>query len=287
MESWQIILYTISSAMFFSLLAMGFGFILRSVKFFNVAYGGAFLVGGYVMFLLYRVLYLNFFLAITLTLLASGLYFFLLYKFVFGPLLKRKASNFVLLIASFGVLVATSAIIGMLFGSQSTIIARHLSDIGTVNIFGGVLSIVQIISIVIFSLIICIFAYVYFKTRFGRAVRAIEDDSEVAELVGISKEKIFSQLFFIGGVLAGLGGISEGFDVGITPSAGLIYMLPVIVVVVAGGLRSFWGGILGAFVLVIAQKLTVFFLGASWEQAVPFVVLIIMLLVRPEGILKR
>lgn len=273
--------------MLFSLLAVGFGFILRSTKFFNVSYGGAFLVGGYMMFLFYRTFSISFFLAILLSLAISGLYLFISYKFIFSTLLKRKASNFVLLIASFGLLTVTSSIIGMIFGSQATLIARHLSDIDTINIFGSVLNIVQIITIIVSLIIICVFSLIYFKTRFGRAIRAIEDDKEMAELVGISSEKITLGVYFIGGILSGLGGISVGFNVGITPSLGLLYLLPVIVAVVVGGTKSFWGGILGVFILVVTQKLTVIFIGGSWEQAVPFVVLIIMLLVRPQGILKK
>ncbi|MFA5936363.1 MAG: branched-chain amino acid ABC transporter permease [Candidatus Paceibacterota bacterium] len=287
MEYWQLILYAISATMLFSVLAMGFGFILRSTKFFNIVYGGAFLIGGYMMFLFYRILSFNFFIAFILSILISGLYFLFSYKFIFSPLLKQKASNFVLLIASFGLLTATSAIIGMFFGNQTTLIARHLSDIYTVNIFGTVLNIIQIFAIVISPILICIFAFVYFKTRFGRAIRAIEDDKEMAELVGVPSDKIFLAIFFIGGTLAGLGGIAEGFDVGIMPSSALFYMLPVIVATVVGGIKSFWGAILGTFILVLAQKLTIIFLGGSWEQAVPFVILIIMLLFRPEGILKK
>jgi branched-subunit amino acid ABC-type transport system permease component len=212
---------------------------------------------------------------------------FLSYKFIFSVLLNRRASNFVLLIASFGLLTATAAIIGMIFGSQSTLIARHLSDVYTVNIFGAVLNIAQVVSIITIPIIICILAYILWRTRFGRAVRAVEDDNEVAELVGIPKEKIISQIFFISGLFAGLGGIVEGLDLGIIPASGLLYILPIMVIAIVGGIRSFWGGILAAFVMAIAQKLTVVFLGGSWEQAVPFAILIIVLLVRPEGILKR
>ena len=108
MISWQIILYTLYAGMFYSLLVLGFGFILRGVKFFNVAYGGAFLLGGYMMVLFYRTLSVHFFPAILLSLFISGLYMWLSYKFIFNVLLKRKANNFILLIASFGLLTATS-----------------------------------------------------------------------------------------------------------------------------------------------------------------------------------
>lgn len=284
---WQIILYTIPTWMFYSLLALGFGFTLRSVKFFNLSYGGAFLVGGYVMFWLYRALNISFFLSILFALLASGLYLLLSYKLIFKKLLDRKAKNLVLLIASFGLLTVTSAVIGIIFGNQSTLIARHLSDIGIINIFGATLNTIEVVATIFIFAIICLFLYIRLKTRFGRAVRAIEDDSEVTELVGIPKEKILAQIFFISGTLAGVAGIIEGLDVGIIPSSGLIYMFPAIVATVVGGMQSFLGGVLGAFTLAIAQSLTVVFLGGSWKQAVPFVILVVVLLMRPEGILKR
>ncbi len=285
--TWQIILYIVSVGMFYSLLAIGFGFTLRSIKFFNVSYGGAFLVGGYMMFLFYRMLNISFFPSLLLSLFISGFYLLLAYKLIFGILTRRKAKNLVLLIASFGLLVATSAILGMIFGSQTMVITRHLDSVGLVNIFGATLNTIEVLASISIFIIIFILAYIRYKTRFGRAVRAIEDDHEVALLVGIPKEKIFLQIFFISGMLAGLGGIIEGLDVGIIPSSGLVYMLPTIVVAVVGGMKSFWGGILGAFVLATAQQLTIVFLGGNWVQAVPFFILIVMLFVRPEGILKR
>ncbi len=287
MLSWQIVLYIFASWVFYSLMVMGFGFILRSVKFFNVAYGGAFLVGGYMMFLFYRSLGIVFILALLLSLLASCLYMYLSYKLIFATLLRRGASNFVLLITSFGLLTATAATLGMIFGSQSTLLARHLSDVSTFKIFGGTLNLVQVVAFIVVPILVFISAYVIYKTRFGRALRAVEDDSEVAELVGIPKEKIIAKIFFISGLFGGLGGIGEGFDVGVIPASGLFFILPIVVITILGGVRSFWGGILGAFVLAIVQRLTVVFLGGSWEQAVPFVLLIIVLLLRPEGILKR
>ncbi|OGI67998.1 hypothetical protein A3A05_00490 [Candidatus Nomurabacteria bacterium RIFCSPLOWO2_01_FULL_41_12] len=284
---WQLTLYAISVGMFFSVLAMGWGLILRSAKFFNLAYGGAFLVGGYMMFLFYRMWNVHFVFSILLSLFGSGLYMLLSYKFIFSVLLRRKAKSLILLIASFGLLTATSAILGMIFGNQSTLIARHLSDIYTVNVFGAVLNLAQVVAIVFVPVLIFVFAYIRSSTRFGRAMRAIEDDSEVAELVGIPKDKTLLQIFFISGTLAGLGGIAEGFDLGLIPTSGLIIILPTIVATVVGGMQSFWGGILGAFILAIAQQLTIVFFGGSWVQAVPFVILIIMLLLRPQGILKR
>lgn len=284
---WQLILYTLSAGLFFSLLAMGFGFTLRSIKFFNFSYGGAFLIGGYMMFLFYREIGLHFIISIILSMTASGLYLLLAYQFIFKVLLARKAKTLVSLIASFGLLTATSAILGMIFGNQSTFIPRHLSDIYTIELFGGVLNLVQVAAIIFIPIIIGIFVYIRHKTRFGIAIRAIEDDTEVAELVGISKDQAFMKIFFLSGMLAGLGGIVEGFDLGLIPATGLLIMLPTIVASVVGGMRSFWGGILGAFILAIAQQLTVVFFGGNWIQAVPFVILIIMLFIRREGILER
>jgi branched-subunit amino acid ABC-type transport system permease component len=283
----QIGLYTIVSGMFYTILSMGFGFNLRSVRFFNLAYGGAFLIGGYGMFLFYRLLHIHFALSFLLSLTVAGLYLALAHKFVFSPLLARRAKPFVSLIASFGLLVATAALLGMIFGSQSTLLARRLSDIYVIEMGGVILNIVQISGIILVPIIVCFFAYVRVKTRFGVSIRAVEDDAEVAELSGIPKEKVILRVSFIAGALAGLAGIIEGFDAGIIPASGLIYLFPAIVATIVGGMRSFWGGILGAFILAIAQQLTIVFFGGSWVQAVPFIILIIVLFIRPEGILNR
>ncbi|OGI79838.1 hypothetical protein A2W43_01720 [Candidatus Nomurabacteria bacterium RIFCSPHIGHO2_12_40_11] len=273
--------------MYYSLLAIGFGFTLRSIKFFNFSYGGAFLVGSYMAFFLYRMLGINFFVSILCSFAISGLYLLLCYKFVFSILLRRKAKTLVSLIASFGLLAATSAGLGMLFGNQLSLAARKLSDIYTIDILGASLNIVQVLSITVTPVIIFFLAYLRRKTRFGVAMRAIEDDSEVAELVGISKEGTLMKIFFLSGMIGGFAGIIQALDLGNIPASGLLIMLPTVVASVVGGMWSFWGGILGAFILAVAQQLTVVFFGGDWIQAVPFAILIIILFIKPEGILKR
>ena len=239
------------------------------------------------MFLFYREMNLHLLISLFFSLLSAGLYLLLSYQFIFKVLLARKAKNLVLLIASFGLLTATSAILGMIFGNQITYIPRHLSDIYTVELFGAVLNLAQVVAIIIVPIIIAIFVFIRKKTRFGIAMRAMEDDVEVAQLVGIPKDRTFLKIFFLSGMLAGLAGIAEGFDLGLIPSTGLLIMLPTIIATVVGGMQSFWGGILGAFILAIVQQFTVVFFGGSWVQAVPFVILVIMLFIRPEGILKK
>ena len=287
MEFPQIALYIVSLTSFYIALSVGFGFTMRSVKFFNFAYGGAFLIGGYTMFLFYRELLFPFIISLFFSLLASGLYLLLAYYLVFLPLLRRKAKGLVSLIASFGILAATSAVLGIIFGNQTTLIARHLSDIQTTNIFGLVLNSVQLSGIIVATFLVVIIAFIRQKTHFGYIVRAVENDAEVAELVGISTEKTYAILFFASGIFAGLAGIADGFDIGIIPATGLIVMLPTIIAAVIGGMGSFWGGVLGAFILAVVQKTTVVIFGGVWEQAVPFLILIIILWLRPEGILKE
>lgn len=287
MFAWQIILYTLSVSMAYIVLSMGFGFTLRGTKFFNLSFGGSFLIGGYMMFYLYRILQINFILSIIVSIILSGLYLALAYKFIFSPMLERRARTLVCVIASFGLLTLTSAVLGMVFGNQSILLARSLSDVSTISVFGATLNLVQVSSFILVPLIIALLALMRFKTRFGWAMRAVEDDVEVAELVGINKKRMFFYIFFLSGAMAGLVGIAEGFDLGIIPASGLVYLLPTIVAAVVGGMWSFWGGILGAFILAVTQQVTIVFFGGTWVQAVPFVILIIVLFIRPEGILKR
>ena len=88
-------------------------------------------------------------------------------------------------------------------------------------------------------------------------------------------------------MLGGLAGVAEAFDLGVIPSSGLLIMLPTVVAAVSGGMWSFWGAVAGAFILALCQYLTTIIFGGDWIGAVPFVILIVILFLRPQGILKK
>jgi branched-subunit amino acid ABC-type transport system permease component len=282
----QLILNSIIAGAIYTMIALGFNLIYGTVKFFDLGYGSLIPVGGYSVFFFYKKLGLDLSLSVILGILLSGLVGFLISKIVYKPLVKRKASSMVFLVASLGVLTVIQAIIAMLFTSQF----QTLSLGGESRVFqisSAIMTEVQL-AILVVGLLISLGLYVVLKTTmFGKAISAISDDEEVSKIVGINTEKIIGAVFFIGSCIAGLSGIFIGFDTGIEPTMGMSLLLKGVIASIIGGIGNIYGGVLGAFFLGFIENFGIWKISGEWKDAIAFGVLIIFLLFRPSGILKK
>ena len=125
-----------------------------------------------------------------------------------------------------------------------------------------------------------------YKTKLGKAVRAISDDENVAKIVGINTNKIIGYVFFIGSAIAGLAGILVGLDIGIQPTMGLGLLLKGVVAAVVGGMGNLYGGVLGSFLLGFVENFGIWKISGEWKDAIAFVLLIAFLIFRPKGIMN-
>lgn len=282
----QLILNSIIAGAIYTMIALGFNLIYGTVKFFDLGYGSLIPVGGYSVFFFYKKLGLDLSLSVILGILLSGLVGFLISKIVYKPLVKRKASSMVFLVASLGVLTVIQATIAMLFTSQF----QTLSLGGESRVFqisSAIMTEVQL-AILVVGLLISLGLYIILKkTMFGKAISAISDDEEVSKIVGINTEKIIGAVFFIGSCIAGLSGIFIGFDTGIEPTMGMSLLLKGVIASIIGGIGNIYGGVLGAFFLGFIENFGIWKISGEWKDAIAFGVLIIFLLFRPSGILKK
>ena len=125
------------------------------------------------------------------------------------------------------------------------------------------------------------------RTSFGKAVRAIGDDEEVARIVGINTPVVIAIIFFLGAAISALGGILLGEDIGIRPQMGLLLLLKGWIASVVGGIGNIYGAILGGFVLGMVENYGVWYVSAQWKDAIAFILLIFFLSFWPKGILPR
>ena len=125
------------------------------------------------------------------------------------------------------------------------------------------------------------------KTAFGKAVRAISDDEEVAKVVGINTAVVISVVFFIGAMYAAMGGLLSGHDTAIQPRMGLLLLLKGWIASVVGGIGSLYGAIVGGFALGVIEQFGIWDLAGEWRDAISFVLLILFLSFWPRGILPR
>ncbi len=209
-----------------------------------------------------------------------------LYRGLYVRMRQRSRSPLIMLVASLGILLALSASISIVFESAP----RPLPDpfgnlpwtLGGANIKG-------------FNLFTIGAAFVGFAgllvtlkwTPFGRAVRAIGDDEEVARVVGINTTVIVAIVFFVGTAFAAMAGILSGHDTAIQPRMGLLLLLKGWIASVVGGIGNLYGALLGGFLLGVIEQFAIWDLAGEWKDVVAFVLLILFLSFWPQGLLPR
>lgn len=283
----QLILNGVIAGALYALMALGFNLIYGVTRFFNLAHGVLAAIGGYAFFTLSKTLGLNVYLGAAIGVAVAGLAGYGFDRLVYSRLRKRKASNLVLLVASLGVFTTAQAALSILFTSNFQTLSSGEAGGSALNLFGGVVTRTQLV--IIFSSMASMLGLVALLngTMFGKAVRAISDDEEVARMVGINTGRVTGYVFFIGSAIAGLAGILAGFDTGIQPTMGMGLLLKGVIASIIGGVGNIYGGVLGAFLLGLVENFGIWKIPGEWKDAVSFVLLIVFLIFRPQGIMKR
>lgn len=282
----QLIVNSIIAGSIYSLVVLGFNLIYGTTRFFNLAHGVLAAVGGYTTFYFSQKLGWHILTSIIIGVVVSGLIGYLLDKCIFLPLRRRKASSMVLLVAALGIMTALQAIVAIIFTSQFQTLSSGM-ETKVYDLFGGVITNVQLIILVSAIVIMFALAILLKYTKFGKAVRAVSDEETVAKIVGINTDKIISRIFIIGSAIAGYAGIMVGLDTGIEPTMGLGLLLKGVIAAIIGGVGSIYGGVIGAFVLAFIENFGIWKISGEWKDAIAFGVLLIFLLFRPQGIIKK
>ena len=282
----QLIFNSIIAGAIYMMIALGFNLIYSTVKFFDVGYGALIAAGGYTVFLFYKKIGLDLTLSILLGLLIVGTLGYLINTFIYKRLRARKASNMVLLVASLGVFTALQAFIAILFTSQFQTLSMG-SAARVYEIFGAVITQVQLIILLCGIAITLLLALTLKKTLFGKAVNAVADDEEVSKIVGSNADKIIGAVFFSGSMIAGLAGMLVGFYTGIEPTMGMSLLLKGIIAAIIGGIGNIYGALVGGLILGFVENFGIWKISGEWKDAIAFGLLIIFILFRPRGILQR
>ncbi len=281
----QLVANSLIAGSIYALLALGFNLIYGTTRFFNLAHGTVAVAGGYIMLYVLKATASPTWFAVVISILGAGLLGYLLDRFIYAPLRKKKASGMVLLIASLGAFTAMQAVIAMIFTSQFQTLSVGQSRV--FEIFGAVFTDVQLM-VMLSVLLITIFLVLLLKfTMFGKAVRAIGDDEEVSTIVGINTKKIIRQVFFIGSAIAGLAGVLIGYDVGLEPTMGLSLLMKGVIASIIGGIGNVYGAVAGGLILGFVENFGIWKISGEWKDAIAFGLLIIFLLVRPQGLFKK
>lgn len=280
----QYLLNGVIAGSIYALVAMGFTIIYRTVKFFHFAHGVVYTAGAYLAYTFAISLGLNFLVSFFLATILAAILGLFIDKLVYSPLRQQKAPNLVFLIASFGVSIFIQNLIQLLYGAQILTLRTGPIQEGY-QIFSAVITPIQVMILVV-SVILMFALWLFIqKTKMGKAMRAVANDSVGASVVGIYPEKSILQAFAIGSAAAGIAGILISLETNIEPAMGFSAILKGIIASIIGGIGSIPGAMLGGFFLGIVENLGIWKIQAGWKDTIAFAVLIIFLLFRPGGIL--
>ncbi len=190
------------------------------------------------------------------------------------------------MVATLGVMTIIQSVLAMIYGSQYKSIPGS-NEMLTFTILGARVTLIQLI-IFATGILACLgLMALTFWTRFGRAIVALSDSAEMSRIVGIHPDRNIAWVLFIGAGLAGLAGVLISYDVGVEPAMGMELLLKGAVASIIGGLGQLYGVIVGGFVLGTVENFGIWQLPVEWKSAIAFVLLIVFLIFRPQGIFNK
>lgn len=282
----QIIFNSVLGFVVILIVASSFEIIYKIKKFFHFAHAIVFLFGAYFTFLFHILLGFSLFVSIPFAVSGSCILGCAMEWFVYKPLRKRNAGPTILLLASLGIYIVLQNVISMLFGDDTKSIRTWPVVEGNV-FFGARITDVQIIVILSSLLLVAGVTVWLHYSKTGKAIRAVANDKELANISGINSDRIILISFAIGSALAGAAGILVALDVDMTPTMGMNALMMGVVAMIVGGVGSIWGIALGALLLAFAQNIGVWYISSQWQDTIVFGILLVFLLFRPQGFLGK
>ncbi len=282
----QLLLNGIIAGSIYSLVALGFSLIYQTTRFFHFAHGAVYTFGAYFAYLFYIQLGYGRIVAFPLACVATMVIGVGCEVLVYRQMRKRKATDLTLLIASLGLYTLLQNIISMVWGDDTKTM-RTGEVVEGHEVLGARITDVQIMIIVASVLLITLMALILTQMKFGKTLRALANDSELAKLSGINSDRYILFAFAIGSFLAAVAAIMISFDTDMTPTMGFNALVMGVVAVIVGGINSLPGAALGGLFIGLAQNLGVYWLPSKWQDTIAFVILILFLLFRPYGILGK
>ena len=268
----------------YALVALGFALIFTASRVFHFAHGGVYTFSafaGYTALVTFKLgLVAGFLAAILLAALIGVLINILLYE----PMKAGGVSPFVAMISSFGVLIIITHVTAIIWGSNPVVLSR--GGQATIYRLGSIYTTDAQILIIGFAAALAIVLFVFFRRmRLGIAIRAMGNDSELAEVVGIPAKRLRHISFLVGSALVGVSAMLIGLNVGIIDfNMGMDIILMATVAMIIGGLGNVGAAAGGGFVLGMIQNIAIWKIESKWQLALSFAILIIVLLFRPSGL---
>lgn len=281
----QQLLNGITLGSIYALIALGYTMVYGIILLINFAHGEILMVGAYVGFFAMSSLQLNFFAALILSMIASAVLGVAIERIAYKPL--RKSTRLAVLITAIGMSLLLQngglAVLGSDYRAFPDVMEKISFKVGGVIITNQQILILAVTVVMMVGL-----QYVVRRTKIGKAMRAVSYDKEAAQLMGINVDNTISATFAIGSALAAVAGILLAmYYQTVHPMMGLMPGLKAFVAAVLGGIGIIPGAMTGGLLLGTIEAMVSGYWDSQWKDAVAFGILILILVVKPSGLLGK
>lgn len=268
----------------YALIALGYTMVYGIAKMLNFAHGDIIMVGGYTIVVCLNTLGFHPLLCVLGAVIVCVAVGVVMEKLAYKPL--RGSSPLFVLITAIGVSYLLQSLAQIIFGSGGSMVV--LADWGTVSLGGLVINVYTLVTLVVAIVIMVALTLFINKTRTGKAMLAVSEDRDAALLMGIDVNKIISVTFAVGAALAAIAGAFYILETrSVSPTLGSLPGIKAFTAAVFGGIGSIPGAFLGGLLLGIIEALAKAYISTQLANSIVFAVLIVVLLVKPAGLLGK
>ncbi|MCU1494739.1 MAG: amino acid/amide transporter rane protein 1, family [Acidimicrobiaceae bacterium] len=293
---WNLVVSGLYDGFLYALIALGYTLVYGVLQLINFAHSEVFMSGGFASYFILHALVgtnqptgLASVGYVALGVLGGGAggaaIAFLLERVAYRPLRRRNAPRLAFLISAIGASYFLYNLAGKEFGRNALEIPTLFTNGPVFSVFGATVQTIYVVTAIAALIMLVIVDRVVAMTRLGKGIRAVAQDAETASLMGVPIDRVISQTFIIGGLLGGAAGFLFGLNAGVIFTMGFTPALKAFTAAVLGGIGNIRGAVLGGLLLGIVENLGVACTQASWRDVVAFGILVLVLLIRPTGLL--
>lgn len=280
----QAIGFGLVTASVLALMSVGLSLQFGVTNYVNFAYGTFLSVGMFLTWTFAATLHVPFLLAVVAGVLGTGVIAVLISEFLLDPFARRRKSLFYMLIVTFGLSLVLDNVLQIAYGVGFKQYPISQSAPLSLGPFSFTYSQLVIIAVALASMVVV--RLILEKTSLGKSMRAMSDNSELASISGIDTRTVTRWTWMLSGVLAGLGGVVLAInDVSFQTTSGDAMLFVIFAAVILGGIGQIYGAMLGALLIGLTMEISAVFINSAYTQDIAFLVLVVMLLLRPQGLI--
>jgi len=283
----------ISLGSIYALIALGYTMVYGILKMINFAHSDVYMVGAFVAYYFARWFGIethpglwSLALLLVVSMIGCSLLGLLIERLAYRPL--RKAPKLNILITAIGVSLLLEYGGQVVFGADPKVFPEVMKDSILTSVAGIEIKTFDFTVLAVSILSMIALQFLVYKTKLGRAMRAISANASVASLLGVNPDRIIAFTFIVGSSLAGIGSVLVGMKYPkIDPLMGMMIGMKAFVAAVLGGIGNVQGAVLGALIMGLSEEMVVAYLSSTYRDALAFGILIVILIFKPSGLLGK